>query len=445
MKKFSVFLTEQKNNVPFTQNQQDFFFHLTHPVVNSKIELATLKKHLIEITLIDNRNKGKKSSSPSMLLHPQVTQNHPERHKEHVERHQKILANGKKIAENSPSGNIHKDIKAGFDSYEALSPEGKKKAQKEASSHIKGYMRTKFGYGASSPPKYFGANTKIKKNDGTGAVTTGFSGAPATTHGIVGHDACPNSSTECRNSCLGYTTGQNAMLGNINSKASKHQYMAEHPHHAAALWDRELANHVDKTVKAQNKEGVKHEAHVRVNVTTDYNYGHTMGKMLDRHAERAKGLGVEFKTYGYTKNPRQANNTKGPKWDSQVLSHTGAGHSESNDKHVGEHLARGGTVASVISGNATHFHDRNNGRTYKIVDGDKDDLVGHGNRQREAGLQTDEHGMGHKNGKPEGVVSALRLKSLKKEEGKKIAGNFVSHTEDYHHPEHGAMKVIHIN
>jgi hypothetical protein len=84
------------------------------------------------------------------------------------------------------------------------------------------------------------------------------------------------------------------------------------------------------------------------------------------------------------------------------LSSTGAGHEESNDKHVGRVLHSGGVVAMVFKSKKlpTHVVDHTTGRKFPVIDGNSDDNTF--DRHTQAGLT--EGKSGH------GVVSGLSLK-----------------------------------
>ena len=460
MKSFFEFITEQRNSKKYSTELRYFLQHLmadSHGHKNDlKEEIECSDCNLDEVTVLDNTRP--KKATPNLTAHPAVNQARPVEDREHVERYQRLMSNGSRIASSVP--NIHKNMKAGHDSYMAgvKSGEDPRKTQKsqltQARGAVKGYMRDRAGYTAKSVPKFLGGNTKTEKNVKKGDITAGMNLSPAGIHGMGGHNACPNSTRECRHSCLAYTSGQNAMLSNINSKIAKHHFAAEHPEHHVRMLHSELLNHVDQVKKwnDQKKPGEKKLiASYRPNMVTDYNYAHMHGAMLDHVHAHAASQGVHFQVRDYTKNHQQLYKDRHPNHflalshtGQDVNPHSGEHHSESNDGHVSKALNHGHTVAAVVAGNATHMYDHKTKRLYPMVDGDGDDQIEKRHEQAGHITQKDGTGVDKKTLKPTGVVSVLRVKGGSGKI-KKAAGNFENQTTDFHHPEHGPMRVVEIN
>jgi hypothetical protein len=436
---FKQYLNEEKKKFKSSDRLSDFLDHLMSVVVASHQR----HKPLNEVTLLDTtKPKGKQVPVPNVLEHGAVTQRDVP---EHVERYKKLRENGQRISSNV-GGNVYKHMKAGFDSYMEKYKSGNfgKKDLAASKKHHHEYRQERMDYGSKPKSNFWmGKNTKIKKNEKQAENSTGLSLSPYTMHGIAGHNACVKASSECRNSCLAYTTGQNAMLSNINSKIGKHHYLAEHPEHAAAQIHHEMLSHVDNTAKENKEKGTNNTVGFRMNVTSDYHMRHLMGGMLDHVAEHAKKQGVEMKVRDYTKHAERLYQKK-PSYHFMALSHTGTGHEESNDEDVSKALHHGHTVAAVVHGDATHFYDHKTKRLFPIADGDHDDMIE--NRHKEVGhtVHGDGTGSDPKTGQKTGVVSALRIKGISGKV-KKAAGKFENQTTTIDHPEHGKMNVVEIN
>lgn len=450
MKSFRSFLIQESWESEHNQRISDFCGHLAadEELHNIQEQYTVKVQHKSSIPPVD------------LTKHPAVNQTRPVEDQEHIARYHTLMANGARIADTIP--NIHKHIAQGFHAYMAgvgqghnsfEDPRVTQRKQLTASRKFGGEYMKKFGY-TSGMPKLIAGNTKTEKNVEKGDITAGLSLSPATIHGMGGHNACPNSSTECRNSCLAYTTGQNAMLGNVNSKIARHQFFAEHPEHAARLLHAEVLNHIDNVAQWNSEKGPHEQkliASWRPNMVSDYNTRHLMGPLLDHATEYAKRKGVEFQIRDYTKNHQLlykdrppnhflALSSTGPKKNAI----TGEVHHESNDEHVGKALAAGHTVAAVVEGDATHMHDDSNGRLYKLVNGDDDDQIEKrhkqaGNIQLPNGTGIDPHTK-----QPTGVVSVLRMKGGSKKT-KEAGGAFIHHTVTMNHPVHGQMRVVRIN
>lgn len=474
MLRYKDFIREsvQDKNAILADHQFDFLGHL----MASHDDHKTINESVIsEVTLLDTRNKPAASGSsnaPStanhggilgpvnMLTHPAVRGNHPTQNADEVGRYKSLMARGHAIASYvaEKSGGVHKHVSNGFSSYMSgvgsghNSWEDPRKTQKDQLKGSQELLKSHYrdvGYKASSAPSWLAGNTKTEKNEKLGDITAGLSLAPARSSNIGKHTSCAKATAGCENSCLGHSTGKNALLSNINSKVAKHQFFVQHPEHAARMIHAELLDHVDNVHKwnqERAKTGEKPlEASYRANVVTDFNHPKMSADMINHVSDYANKKGVKFTVRDYTKHaerlyqPRPANYHL-------ALSHTGTGHSESNDKDVSEALNRGHTVAAVIHGNATHFYDHKTGRHYPIDDGDADDRIEDGHKNVGHTVHSDGTGSNPKTGQKEGVIRALRIKGSSNAV-KEAAGDFVSKTtENFVHPKTGEkMNVVEIN
>lgn len=428
----------QKSKLKVTGIQQ---LRASNPRLNTPVTLA-------------HPSQAKVGETPNLLQHPGVTQNDTSNvtHQEHTERYQALMSRGKHIADShAGSGGTRKVMERGFNNYMSgvSSGEDPRQTQKPQLREARAAAAKHYGeigYGESAF-KFISGNTKTEKNLQLGDSTAGLALSPANIHGMGGHNSCPKATKECRYNCLFHTTGQNAMLSNINSKIAHHQFMAEHPEHASRMIHAELLDHVDKTAEWNQERKKKGEepmiASYRPNMVSDYDH-HTMsGAMIDHVTEYAKRKGVKFQVRDYTK---RADLLRKPRASNYflALSHTGSNHPESNDREVGKALNDGHTVASVVAGNATHFYDHSNERLYPIAEGDDDDQIER--RHATVGHKVREDGTGvhPETNKPTGVVSALRIKGLS-HEMQKAAGLFENQTTTINHPVHGPMNVVEIN
>ena len=479
----------------------DFLDHLMSPMVGHdeselKEEAGNQKPKTTPLTI------------PNLLDHDAVTEKD---NPEHMNRYLRLMEHGQRIADEiGKQGPMR--IKKGFQEYmdslgipdqQGMGHNGgpplddhevearRRVALRAALNHFEEYRNQFYGYGKKS--KVLGANTKIAKNEQEGENSIGLSLAPYAMHGVPGHTNCANSTEECRNSCLGYTTGKNAMLSNINAKIALTQYLIHHPKEFAAVLHHNMISHINQTadynnpawhdakikriegqlkftslsgdkrkkleneyldaLKAQQdqRNGKKYTAGFRMNVTSDYNINNLMGNLLKEVKKHADKKGVDMKLRDYTKNAATLNKPR-PDWSFLALSHTGQNinqkgehHAESNDREVGDALNNGHTVASIVRGDATHFYDHKTKRFYPIVDGDKDDMIE--NRHKEAGHLPGQNGTGidSETRRPTGVVSALRVKGIS-DNVKEAAGNFENQTTNMIDPEtHRPMRVVEIN
>lgn len=422
--------------------------------------------HLDEATLLD-RKKDPKSrpvfDNPrhAILNHPALAETD---NPHHVAHYQHLMAHGEELAGNIRNINTH--IKNGYDAYSSTIKKGEdpritQRAAQTQSNKILADAARDLGYGGkqrflgrpednakiskNSGQKLVGGNTKTEKNLKLGDITVGTALAPHSMHGVGDHTACVRSTSECRDGCLGFTTGKNAMLSNLNSKIAKHQTMIKHPEHFARRLHAELLNHIDSI--AEYNKGKRQEKRVdaswRPNMTSDYPT-HKWGRaIIDHVTDYAKSKGVTFRVRDYTKVAKRLNE---PRAENHflALSHTGSGHGQSNDHEVSQALDQGHTVASVVHGDATHVYDHKTKRLYPMVSGDNDDLIER--RHHEVGHQVHADGTGSNKatGQKEGVVSVLRIKGIS-DKVKARAGRFVNYTTTIDHPQHGKMKVVEIN
>ena len=483
-------LHESYVNKPIlSKHGDDFLSHLMSPVIG----YDDVKRIISEITVVsmENRPKFRATEIPDILSHPAVTQ----KTGQHAEHYRKLMQNGEKISQEVPNKS-HKRLKSEFDSYMddfEKNPEKRSSLVRTAKAHMTQYRQDRQGY-TGGKPNLLGGNTKIAKNERQAENSTGLSLSPFSTHGIKGHSNCVKSTSGCQNSCLAYTTGQNAMLSNINSKIATTQYLVHHPKHFAAILHHNMLKHIDETANLNNADwhqrqvntttaalyearknrkndttdlekrleeaktaqrehanGKRYTAGFRLNVTSDYNIPHIMGRMLDHVHSYAKNKGVDMIARDYTKHSERLYE-KRPGYHFLALSHTGqnlnhAGHvhDESNDGDVSKALENGHTVAGIVHGDATHVYDHKTKRFYPIVDGDDEDMIE--KRHEQAGHMThsDYTGTDPHTGKKTGVYSALRIKGLSNAV-KDAAGNFGNQTTNMIHPKTKQnMRVVEIN
>ena len=365
----------------------DFLFHLSSPVDNTN-------KTLNEATVLDVK-KGIKPQLPPNMVKSQ---------------HMIDVAHAEGLGHNE---NLHKRIGQGMRSelqkMQSETPQESRAKLRVAKAVFRGFSRSR-GLGgqkdskmlrgnmktdASSAPTMMGGNIKTKKSKGVGVLTTGLNLAPHTLSGMNNFDVCPNSSTECRQKCLGITAGGNKIFPDhsLSSKILRTQFIAAHPEHAVRLLDNEITAHKRKAKKEGMIPGF------RLNMTSDIAWEHHAPQLFSRHPE------VQF--YDYTKSPNRVMkhldpNSGHPKNYHLSLSSTGTEHEESNDKDVSRVLKSGGVTAMVFKGKKmpTHVIDHATGKTYPVIDGNKDDNTF--NRHTEAGLT--------ERSPNNGVVSGLTLK-----------------------------------
>ena len=472
MLRFKQFLMESAMQCTVPDATHNFITHLMAPVVASHqgdVSLMEVRLNLARPGADTKIPKGKRVPVPNVLDHDAVTEKD---NPEHVDRYKRLMENGKKIAEEAGGGpKVLGQMKKGFDAHSAAIESGgeaeEKRRLKEARAHQKEWRQRVAGYKGNGDN--LGENTKIaKKNKNVAENSTGLALSPFTMHGVHGHNGCVKASSECRNSCLAYTTGKNAMLSNINSKIAKHQYMMQHPEHAAALLHAEMKKHIDDTAKLNDgdhherevakhgeavktaktdklksqaqkrldaakearedhKNGKRYQAGFRMNVLQDYPTNHVMGRMMDSVQEHAKKKGVKMVVRDYTKHAERLDKERHPEHH-MALSSTGADHPESNEEDVGDALNNGHTVAAVVAhhpehGPITHVYDHKHDRYHPVVNGDADDMIEA--RHEEAGFKkgVDQKGYDDK-GRTAGVVSGLKIKGLSNDV-REQAGKFV--------------------
>lgn len=306
--------------------------------------------------------------------------------------------------ENQPQENLYKRMKAGFNAaiVDGEDPKITKKKLSEARRHFRNFMYERGGHSASYSGKITTTNKKTELSSGVGFKTLGIGMAPHASAGLEGFDVCPNASEECKKNCLGFTVGGNKQYPEaaLKRKILVTQYFTEHPEHAARL----LSHEITTNEKAARRAGMK--SGIRLNVTSDIPYEKMMPDAFwKRHSE------TQF--YDYTKNAKTTKDL--PENYFKGLSHTGTGHTESNDKAAIEELNRGGVVAMVFQKPKgkkrpypTHVEDVQTGKRWRIVNGDDDDNLF--DRHANAGIP-----------KTEGVVSGLKLKGVKNEAAGKFA------------------------
>lgn len=307
--------------------------------------------------------------------------------------------------ENRPKTNLYQNLKAGFHAAfpENEDPKETKQKARLARKHFRQFMSERGGHARRNTSNLTSENGKTKLSSGEGVQTTGLALAPHHSSGYE-EDLCPNSSSECRSSCLGFTAGGNKQYPEnaFRAKLLRTQYLAEHPENAARL----LSHEISENEKWSERNGYK--PGFRANVTSDLPWHKLMPRaFFDRHNK------TQF--YDYTKNPKRLDHDLPPNY-SLALSHTGTGHDESNDADVINSLNKGHVVAMVHQKGKvtpTHVEDTSTGRRYPIVNGDEDDNVY--DRHRAAGIP-----------KTQGVVSGLKLKGIKNE----AAGYFANKVDD---------------
>lgn len=306
--------------------------------------------------------------------------------------------------------NIHKRIHEGmrtvFQKMGAETPEESKAALKKSHAVLHEFLKS---YGMKHRAELLGENGKTKKSTGEGVHTKGLALAPHAANGLKGFDVCPRASSECRKNCLGTEAGGNKQYPDtsLSSKVWRTHFLAMHPEHFGRILDHEVGKHAKHAEKAGYKPGV------RLNVTSDISWEHHAPELFHRHKN------VQF--YDYTKMHNRVGHPKLPENYHLTLSHTGADHEESNDKHVAATLEKGHVAAMVYhrgknQPKPTHAEDVQTGKRYPIVGGDEDDNTF--DRQAQAGKNPGQ--LGH------GVVSGLKLKGVSNEQ----AGNFANKVDE---------------
>ena len=322
------------------------------------------------------------------------------RHEAHPVEH--ILQKGQ---ENAPQGNLYHHLTKGFHAAfpEGESPAETKRKGMEARKHFRQFMHERGGHAARNNLSLTSENGKTALSSGEGVQTIGVALAPHHSSGYKS-DLCPNASSECRSSCLGFTAGGNRQYpeASFRSKLLRTQYMAEHPEHFARL----MSHEIHENEKWSEKHGYK--PGFRGNVTSDIHWEkHLPRSFFDRHKN------TQF--YDYTKNAKRLHSDL-PSNYHLALSHTGTGHAESNDREAIEALKAGKVVAMVHQKGKvtpTHVEDTSTGQRWRIGNGDKDDNTFDRQTPEEKASGT-------------GVVSGLKLKGIKNE----AAGHFANKVDD---------------
>lgn len=303
--------------------------------------------------------------------------------------------------------NLHKKMAEGFKkSLSSMETEDLKtrKTKLRESKHVFDSFAQSRGF--KKAPSLFNENGKTKKSAGEGVHTIGLALAPHTAHGLSHFDVCPRASSECRANCLGTEAGGNRQFPDaaLSAKILKTHFIAAHPEHAARIMHHEISKHSIQAKKSGYIPGV------RLNVTSDIAWEKFGKKLISDHPD------TQF--YDYTKMHNRVlgqDKPDHPKNYHLTLSHTGTGHSESNDSHAVHTLNKGHVVAMVYQRGKnvptpTHVEDVKTGKRWKVIGGDEDDNTF--DRHAQAGLHE---------GK-EGVVSGLQLKGVKNEN----AGHFAN-------------------
>ena len=312
--------------------------------------------------------------------------------------------------------NLHRKIADGFrtslSSMESEDDKTRKSKLKKARAVFDSFAQSR---GLKKAPALFNENGKTRKSTGEGVHTIGLTLAPHTAHGLSNFDVCPRASSECRANCLGTEAGGNRQFADaaLSSKIIKTHFIAAHPEHAARIMHHEIGQHVRQAEKAGYIPGV------RMNVTSDIAWEKFGKKLMTDHPT------AQF--YDYTKMPNRVlrqNSEDHPRNYHLSLSHTGTGHSESNDKDVIKTLNAGHVVAMVYQKGktkATHVEDVKTGKRWKIANGDEDDNTF--NRHEQLGAKAGE-----------GVVSGLKLKGVTNAN----AGKFANKVDD-----NGIIRINH--
>jgi hypothetical protein len=366
----------------------DFLFHLSSPVDKTT-------KTLAEAVVLDVK-KGIKPQLPSNMVKSQrmIDTAHSEG-LGHGENLHKRIGHGMRSELQKMQSETHREsraklreAKAVFRSFSRSRGLGGERDAKM----MRGNMKTN-----ASATSLMRGNIKTEKSKNQGVLTTGLNLAPHTLSGMNDFDVCPNSSSECRQKCLGLTAGGNKIFPDhsLSSKILRTQFIAKHPEHAVRILDSEISAHKRKAKRKGLVPGF------RLNMTSDIAWEHHAPELFKRHSD------VQF--YDYTKSHNRVLRHLDPKSGHPSnyhlsLSSTGTGHEESNDKHVGRVLHSGGVVAMVFKSKKlpTHVVDHTTGRKFPVIDGNSDDNTF--DRHAQAGLTE---------GKPgHGVVSGLTLKGI---------------------------------
>ncbi len=431
MIKFKKFLTEQAtatdvpdmlhNTIP--HNLAKFLIHVSspmgHPDEHDDVQVN-------EVTLLDTRQKSTNANIDANKF-PKTAA---------------IIAHGRNHFGQdgeTKGSSIHKQMEAGFrkgtqamQKQDGESDEDHKRRKKklvgESRKHLDKYAQS---VGFKKMPKLLRGNQKTEKSGTTEQSkkvnTTALFLAPHSAHGLDRFDVCPKASKECRANCLGTEAGGNKQYPDtaLSSKALRTHALAHHSEHFARVLHHEVSTHEAKCHKAGETPGV------RLNGTSDLHwerFGHHVFKdhKKTEFYDYTKHPGRVMKSMADHSDPKSHTNDAGhPSNYHLALSHTGSGHDEANDHHIGKVLARAketgknGVVATVWHGkkgeHPGHVVDKATGETHKAESGDADDHLP----------------------SSKSPIRTLHLKGVSKER----AGNFANDTHD--HP--GGHKAIHID
>lgn len=373
-----------------SRNAYDFLCHLSGP---SDHESHYMKEDFV----IERKGNGEDEMKPDFSATHGLDPDKFKKTIRYIDQAKKELPEDTNVAKR-----IHHGLRSTFSSMSSETPKESSAKLAESKRVLKEFAHSR---GMKHPFPMLGGNGKTQKSLKEDVLTLGYSGAPHYSAGLPQHNACPRSSTECRDNCLAHEAGNNKIQADhaLSSKVIRSHFLALHPEHAGRLIDHEIKNHVKNSKKRGLKPGV------RMNITTDYAWEHHAPELFARHPD------AQF--YDYTKMSNRVGHPNLPENYHLTLSHTGTGHEESNDQHVIKALERGHGVAMVhqIGKNVptpTHVEDVRSGKRYPIVNGDKDDNTF--DRHAIAGLTE---------GKPgHGVVSGLGLKGS----SNKKAGHFAN-------------------
>jgi hypothetical protein len=397
---FKSFLSEamEQSDLPGVPKVlHDFLFHVSGPSDNTPTKRGMKESaDLDEAVLFDINRDRNPSTGATHILSAHKSMNLPKSSGMIQQAEDEGLGKGVKLHKTMGEG-----FRKSFSAMESEKPEESKAKLKESKKVFDEFSKSR---GYKKAPPLLGENGKTKKSTGEGVHTLGLALAPHATNGIHGFDVCPNASKECRKNCLGTEAGGNRQYPDfaLASKILRTHFIAKHPEHAARILDHEVGKHVKAATKAGYKPGV------RLNVTSDISWEKHAPQLFTRHPE------AQF--YDYTKLHNRVGHPDLPKNYHLSLSHTGANHEESNDKHAVDKLEKGHVVAMVYHRGKnvpkpTHVEDVKSGKRYPLVGGDEDDNTF--DRHAQAGLTEGKKG--------EGVVSGLKLKGVKNEDAGKFA------------------------
>ena len=199
-------------------------------------------------------------------------------------------------------------------------------------------------------------NAKTVKGTKQGYSTGIVYLAPSDESGIA--NTCPNASKGCREACL-FTAGRGTMDNVRNPRIKKTKNFFDNKDQ----WISQLKNEIQKETKKATKNNKKFV--VRLNGTSD----------IPWENENIFQTEKETQFYDYTKNPKRMIDFLDGKMPTNY--HLTFSKSEKNDAVCDIVLRKGGNVAMVfrnydkVIANGSYNY---NGKTYRVIDGDKNDL-----------------------------------------------------------------------